>query len=58
MKTVWLLIEDYGYEGFSIRGAFSTKEKAQAAMDDWKAKNRDDDMYIEDYKIDETCGEK
>jgi hypothetical protein len=59
MKAVWLLIEDHGcYDGFTIRGAFSSEEKAQAAMDAWKEKNQSDDMYIQDWNLDETCGEK
>jgi hypothetical protein len=58
MKTVWLLIEDMGYDGDFVCGAFSSEEKAQVAMDSWMQKHPDDDMYIQDWNIDEMCGEK
>lgn len=30
MTTVWIVEEDHGYSGTSMRGAFSTEERAEA----------------------------
>jgi hypothetical protein len=53
--TIYLVIEDYGYDGQSVAGAFSTTELAQQYID--CANKSYAELYIEDYNLDEALGE-
>jgi hypothetical protein len=50
---VWILCYNYDYEGGSNVAAFSTKEKAEAALAEVKAKTyRSAEYYIDEFDVD------
>ena len=52
---IYVAEREYDYEGFTIIGVFSTKEKAQEACDNDKDKDgikRGDSHNVEEFEID------
>jgi hypothetical protein len=49
--SVWILIEDYGYDGESIEGVYSTKELAELRKASLEREERYCLYNIEEWKV-------
>lgn len=63
MTTVYILVKDYGYDGQSIAGVYSSKEKGDAEIE-WLKLNDSErkifrtlDYYLEQHELDEKDGD-
>ena len=52
MQNVWVLFEDYGYDGYEVIGVYDTEAKANAALEELVRATRRNDWDFEVKKFD------